>query len=98
LQTTPQTTLEKDLCRKCGTALEQTDKGRDKKFAPHHRRSAEYERKRVQNALEDLEGRERWGRKALLDGIRSRAYRERELQWYRSEIECLEARLLELCE
>jgi hypothetical protein len=44
--------------------LEQKDRGRDKKFCSTPcRRAAEYERKRLQNALETVEGRIAWERK-----------------------------------
>ena len=52
------TTLDTDTCRKCSAPLEQKDRGRNKRVCGTPcRRAAEYERKRIQNALETVEGR-----------------------------------------
>jgi hypothetical protein len=90
-----------ETCVKCGAELgSHQGMGRPPKYCQGTgcKRAAEYERRRIDRALEDLEGRERFLRKSLNDDIGSRKHKEAEISWYREEIARLESRLLKLCE
>jgi hypothetical protein len=87
-------------CVKCGAELEVPETGRRPRYCSKGcRRAVEYELRRLQRSLEDLEGRERWYRHdADGFGTGSKAHTRQQLEWHRAEIERVERRIRELLE
>jgi hypothetical protein len=87
-------------CAKCGGELVQQETGRPSRYCSKAcRRAAEYELRRIQRRLEDLEVSESNARRELSPAARmggSREFRQAEHQWYVGELDRLERRLKEL--
>ncbi len=91
------------VCVKCGSDLKIPKTGRKPRYCgPACRRAAEYELRRVQRTLENLESWERGYRQDLDEGYPSTgpnlAYTRKKHAWYTAEIARTEARMRELCD
>jgi hypothetical protein len=90
-------------CVKCGTELSVPETGRPPRYCSKGcRRAAEYEIRRLQRHLEDLELRERsWRQDADGVGIShggGKGRIEKHLEWHRAEIARVERRVRDLLE